>query len=191
MRGWLPPGLEHHVGAPSPADLFQGGPAQYNLGDKPGPISSSSVNTFLKSVASAEIAAEAATGEAEALANQAAAANDGYAEAIAKIRTAAGKWRAVRKLALEIQAASPQQSTPELSQDLAQAKLAVPGIQQTVHAALQHLVSLSVMLQADQAEKRPDLPPAKALDPEAEDSSPWTALAIAAGIGYLLWKVVF
>lgn len=190
MSWLLPPPsqyAEQHVGAPSPAELFGQGQASPII------ISSASVNVYLKSIAAAEIAAEAATSEAEGLATQAMTANDGYAAAFGKVRTAANRWRDVRQLALKLAKADDQQSTPEKTADMAQAKLAVPGVLQTVAGALAHLVSVQAALSADQNEKRPDLPPPAVFDPEqgGGELPSWGVLAVGAGIVYLIWKVVF
>lgn len=189
MQHWLSP--PSHVGAPQPADFLPKGQAAQNWNLGQGPISSATVNPYLKPIAAAELAAEAAAQEAMGLADQAAAANDGYELAFSKIKTAANRWRDVRQLALKIEAADDQQSTPQQTADMALAKSAVPGILQTAGTALQALVQMTEMLRADQSEKRPDLPPARALDPEASDGLGWGALAIAGGIVYLIWKAVF
>lgn len=157
---------------------------------KAGPIASAATNPYLHAIAELEQAAHALTAAAHHLADSAVQAHAGYEAAQGAIKPAAAAWHAVGKASDELAGlASP--ADPQLAAALASAKMAVPGVRASVLAALHDLGALHRMLLEDQAQKRPDLPPAVAIDPYEPPSSPWLPLAIAAGIGYLLWKAVF
>lgn len=178
--GWLD--LSQHVGINlTPVPMPQ----------KSAPTTVQTVNPYLKPIADAEAGAQALSGEAAALAQDAAAKHDGYAAAFAKIGAATSAWRSVQRLADKILAADDLQSSPEKIEWMHQAKVAVPGIIESAHQALMHLLDIHRSLQADQSAKRPDIPPASDLDPYADSGFGWGALAILGGIGYLLWKAVF
>lgn len=181
----------HHVGALPPPNMslpFTVSPATPSTPN--GPLSSATVNVFLKPVAAAEAKAEALAHEAELLAHQAMQTHDGYPAALSKIGDATGAWRNVQRLAQKLLDADAQQSTPEKTADMAEAKIAAPGIISTAQHAIEHLFGLHQHLAADQAHKRPDLPPAAAVPSEGMGLG-WAGLAIGAGIVYLVWKAVF
>lgn len=155
-----------------------------------GPIASATQNDYLKPIASLEAAAEALSLTAHHLADVAAQSHAGYDGAQAAIKSAIGAWHAVGKAADALEHMSAP-ADPALAQLLAEAQMAVPGIRSSVVGALHELGALHQSLQADQAQKRPDLPPAQSIDPYAAPRGPWVGLAILGGIGYLIWKAVF
>lgn len=148
-------------------------------------------NQYLKPVADLEATAEGLTHAAHVLADIAMGTHASYDAAQSAIKPAVGAWHAVGKAADALDAI-PVPADPALAALLAQAKLAAPGIRASVLGALHDLGDLHKALLADAAVKRPDLPPAKAIDPYVDPgTSLWVPLAIVAGIGYLLWKAVF
>ncbi len=174
--------ISHHVGGPGP-QLSPATPSGPSQSTPNGPISSATVNPVLQPIAAAEQKADALAQTAGSLAQAAAAMHDGYPAALAAIGAAVSAWRMVQRLAGKIASSS------DTSAAMAQAKVQVPGIMATADHAIQGLRTLYQQVKADQAAHRPDLPPAA--DEPDEGGLGWGALAIGAGIVYLLWKAVF